>query len=775
MLFVILICILNDTLNAQDLPPICPNPSYMTSTCAAACLICDIHGFKGRNTSTVPGELPPDFCTTVKHNGQWIAFMASSVRLKLNLAVSNCNRGDGLEVGLYESSDCKTFRKISNCLGDVPQGTTGVLTVSQNLVIGNYYYLVIDGNRGDVCDYQVSIVEGSTKVSPLDTSGTITGPWVLCEGEEADYSVYQVPGAAWQQWTLEGASLGTGSTKKIKWTQPGNFELCVRAFNACDEGAPSCRTIKVLSKSYATLDASICEGDSFEVAKGQFFKSTGVYQVNLTGFNGCDSLLQLSLTAHPSDLSSRSFNLCQGDTLRLNSRYYNAAGIYSDTLQNLSGCDSIISIQIKTIVCNIQGDLALLNPPCHGDSKGQIRLGVNQGTAPLHYQYEHLSIPSLRGQGDLLSLSDSLILKDLPAGDYRIRIADDYGNQREFFVSLNEPEVLTAEAVRSSFGNYSLRCGGDRDGWIRASGTGGTKPYRFLWQDGSSADLRDNLGGGSYSVTVTDRNHCSAVGNFELKAPPPLDFDIAGQDPDCLDDRSGLIRILRSSGGVLPYQFSLDGSVFSDQNEFLKLSAGAYRVILRDSLDCRDTLVWELHQPEHNFISGATEYTLSLGDSVLLELLRQSEPARVQWSPPDGLSCTQCPEPFAKPVKDVDYKLRTWSVDGCPDSLVVSIKVIKDRRIWAPNVFSPNSDQINDRFKLYGGPQFTGIRYLRIYDRWGGQIYETLDADPHAPLTGWDGKKNGQLLLPGVYTWLAEVEFLDGETEFLSGDLTLMR
>ena len=69
--FVLLVFIANNAIG-QTLPPICQAPYLMTSTCKEACLICDINGFTGRNTSTVSGEEPPGFCTTTNHNMQWI-------------------------------------------------------------------------------------------------------------------------------------------------------------------------------------------------------------------------------------------------------------------------------------------------------------------------------------------------------------------------------------------------------------------------------------------------------------------------------------------------------------------------------------------------------------------------------------------------------------------------------------------------------------------------------------------------------------------------------
>jgi len=93
-------------------------PPEMTSLCEDACIICDIDGFTGRHESNVAGVLPDDFCTIVVHNGQWIAFIAGSERLVIDIAVSNCTTiNSGLEIGIYEGIDCQNFRRVSNCNG----------------------------------------------------------------------------------------------------------------------------------------------------------------------------------------------------------------------------------------------------------------------------------------------------------------------------------------------------------------------------------------------------------------------------------------------------------------------------------------------------------------------------------------------------------------------------------------------------------------------------------------------------------------------------------
>lgn len=157
----------------------------MTSTCLEACIICDIDGFQGRHDSDVMGEAPDGFCTIIVHNAQWIAFQAGSESLSIQLEVSNCVLGNGIEVAIYESFDCENFRQVSNCRGGmnpVTNGATGIFNTTEPLTVGQYYFLVMDGNFGDNCDWTFTVLEGSTQVDPLTTSGAIDGPSVACPG-----------------------------------------------------------------------------------------------------------------------------------------------------------------------------------------------------------------------------------------------------------------------------------------------------------------------------------------------------------------------------------------------------------------------------------------------------------------------------------------------------------------------------------------------------------------------------------------------------------------
>ncbi|MFZ1257821.1 MAG: gliding motility-associated C-terminal domain-containing protein, partial [Saprospiraceae bacterium] len=67
------------------------------------------------------------------------------------------------------------------------------------------------------------------------------------------------------------------------------------------------------------------------------------------------------------------------------------------------------------------------------------------------------------------------------------------------------------------------------------------------------------------------------------------------------------------------------------------------------------------------------------------------------------------------------------------------------------------------------------IDILRIYDRWGNQVYESKNFPPNGNEGAWNGEINNQKALPGVYVFLFLFKDKVGRSHKLSGDLTLLR
>lgn len=115
------------------------------------------------------------------------------------------------------------------------------------------------------------------------------------------------------------------------------------------------------------------------------------------------------------------------------------------------------------------------------------------------------------------------------------------------------------------------------------------------------------------------------------------------------------------------------------------------------------------------------------------------------------------------------YWLRV-NISGCEttDTIVVQNDCYMD----VPNAFTPNNDGLNDyffpRLKLTKG--LTSFK-MDIYNRWGELIFESTSLDG----TGWDGRLNGVDQPEGVYVFLIDATFLDGQKEHRQGNVTLLR
>lgn len=102
----------------------------------------------------------------------------------------------------------------------------------------------------------------------------------------------------------------------------------------------------------------------------------------------------------------------------------------------------------------------------------------------------------------------------------------------------------------------------------------------------------------------------------------------------------------------------------------------------------------------------------------------------------------------------------------------VEVKACEICTLFLPNGFSPNDDGINDLFKP--GYECEILSYqLKIFDRWGAQLFQTTDIEQ-----GWNGKRNGSRLTPGVYVWWIDFTVMENgrpREDRITGDVVLLK
>ncbi len=781
-LFLIISFVSITSIQLLSQPVPCGAIAKMANNCADACVICDIDGFTGRNDLRSAGQnLGSAFCSNAD-DMHFIAFIAGSHNLSIKIDVSNCQAGRfnlmSLDLGFYQSSDCQNFTPITSCQRDLENGQSHIFTTEDSLIIGQHYYLIMDGSAGSVCDWTFSVLEGSTQVLPLTNSGVIIHNEETCSNFPTVFNAeLNESGAALFDWTIDGQlQPQRNQNVEFNFIQDGVYEICVIASNVCDEAPPSCTTVRVRTPDTLFVNELLCEGDCREY-NGTVYCETGSFQEIITYDNGCDSVIVIDLEVLPTPRTSLNVWICNDVEYPVGSSFYNSTGSYVDSIPTALGCDSVVSLELLAIECEILGTTNFEPAICHGTTTGKLIFSIDQGTPPLSFVYTNIVDTSITGEGRT-ELLDNNVINNVPAGMYRIYVSDNFGNDVVMLQSVSEPSSITSDFVPSEYGAYNISChvaNGLPDGTLMISVQGGVAPYDYTWNTGHSSMTITELAAGEYVVTITDYVGCNVAQSFTLEEPPLLELDVDFRNPSCDGFESGEVEILSAQGGTAPYTYAINGSAFNQGALFEDLVEGDYKVEIKDSNDCLSAISSTITAPQIPIITLENRLSILLGDSIYIDpVLNDIDIIQVNWTGPEGLTCTDCLTPYARNYNDGFYTLEVTSRDDCVTSHDLLINVEKRRRVLSANVFTPNGDGINDVLILTGGVEVQFISQWIVFDKWGNVLFSQNDFLPNRREAAWDGHLNGKKLPSGLYTWYAKVQYLDGEAIDHSGDVTLL-
>lgn len=289
---------------------------------------------------------------------------------------------------------------------------------------------------------------------------------------------------------------------------------------------------------------------------------------------------------------------------------------------------------------------------------------------------------------------------------------------------------------------------------------------------------------GTYTLQAQNlRNGCTALDSAMVSedANYPTAVDLELINPTCFGFTNGQIQIKNVTGGTGPYLLSLNGSPLESVQRFNNLGAGKYDLIVEDVAGCDFKTEVILKEETELRVTLGADTTIRLGDVLTLEPfvnIPTQNIAKIEWDGKDkyGDCRDNCWLQSVSPKDSASYKVTVTSKNGCQASDVLLVKVLSSRSVYVPTGFSPNGDGYNDIFVIYGGREVVQIKSLKIMDRWGNQVFQAAGFRPNDPMRGWDGNIDGAKdPTPAVFAWIAEIEFLDGTSEFFWGDLTLVR
>jgi hypothetical protein len=255
--------------------------------------------------------------------------------------------------------------------------------------------------------------------------------------------------------------------------------------------------------------------------------------------------------------------------------------------------------------------------------------------------------------------------------------------------------------------------------------TGGQPPFVFIWFTPTSIDTVQTIISGSagvHTLVAIDSNGCVDTAQVTLivNESPEIDSTLTDQEI-CLGDSATFTVVF--NGGLAPFDILWNTPAGEDTVQtIVAVDAGAYSVLVTDSLGCADSVDVNLQVNELPDLGADTsEFAICAGDSILLNAMVNGgeAPFDYMWSTPAGVDTSQS---ILTGVGG-DYQLTVTDNNGCVDSTLYTLSVLA-----LPDV-DLGEDTIHTTVNviLDAGPGF--IAYL-----WSnGSTTQTITAG----ITGW--------------------------------------
>jgi len=571
------------------------------------------------------------------------------------------------------------------------------------------------------------------------------------------------------------SSLLLGQRYYIRISSPSNtsgtFQLCLNSFTPVPEPQQDCETSVLLCDKSPFVVSSLEGGGRFpDEARGTCLDGSAVNQPSETGSAWYKWTVRtagnLTFTLFPNNTNNPQEDL--------------DFAIYR--LPNgINDCNSRDLVRCMASGRNPAGD-PVDDTPCFGPT------GLMIGDPDL------VEEPSCQvGDNNFLAALDvqvgesyALLVNNFTPSGFGFSI--EWGGSAEFLGPEADFDITALDG---------FEC--DREITFESTSTSSTDPITsFEWQFGDQASTPTATGSGPLGVTyetfgeqlvvltVETERGCQLT---EIKA---VDIDTCCADPNLLEltaevedqtcPGSGDGRITPTvANGSPEFQYSLDQGAFQFENIFENLISGNYNISVIDIKGCRINETFVIGEPEPIEVSlSALETSVTLGEGT--ELMSSFTPPDLQvtyvWTPPQGLSCSDCPNPSVVPPGTTTYLLTVTDEDGCMGSDDITITAEGDKLFLAPNIISLSAiDVRNSIFEVTGNIAVQEVETFEVYDRWGGRLFKRDNIDLfNGSFEGWNGQLDnvGAKVNPGVFVWIARVRFVDGEVVNFAGDLTVI-
>ncbi len=391
--------------------------------------------------------------------------------------------------------------------------------------------------------------------------------------------------------------------------------------------------------------------------------SAGSYKVRIRDENGCVYIEEFTLTDPPelvvsdtlvvqascNGLSDGTIDIeVTGGTGDLSYTWSNGAmtqdianltaGTYTVTVTDANNCTIVEDYDVgQPTPVNITGSVTQVR--CKGENTGAVTTSISGGAGGYTYLWSNGSTASS--------------ISNLTAGNYQVTVTDNTGCSASEAFEITEPaDGLSIDG----FSDSSPVCAGGSDGELEVSASGGVAPFTYSWSNGGNTSKITGLSATTYTVTITDNNNCTAVGDFTLNDPTPISLSLVSNSPACNGDSDGSINV-SAADGVAPYQYNWNTG--STDPGISGLTAGTYTVTVIDHIGCSVVQNITLTEPDVLAVNGTDMDVSCKGQndgSITTAVSGGTAPYTYSWSNGAGTAAISSLQPGMYSVTVTDAK-----------------------------------------------------------------------------------------------------------------------
>lgn len=242
-----------------------------------------------------------------------------------------------------------------------------------------------------------------------------------------------------------------------------------------------------------------------------------------------------------------------------------APGNYTVTITDANNCTAVQTVTVNSFNCTITANISFTNISCNGANNGTATVNLNGASLPATYLWSNGNTTPT--------------VTNLAPGTYTVEVTDANNCEVEASVTISQPPQLLANA--SSTNQSSV---GVNDGTATAQPTGGTPSYTFAWSNNATTQTITGLAPGSYTVTVTDANSCTAIQTVVVSPfNCALTANVSTVNVSCAGNNNGQATAV--PGGTTQ-SVTFAWSTGATTGTITNLSAGIYTVTISDAAGC---------------------------------------------------------------------------------------------------------------------------------------------------------------------------------------------